>query len=69
MFKHDLLMSLFQICELLTEIPEPPGVLVTEGLGLGSLDRAVRVVEASLIIQTLIHSAEYGGLRFPFLEL
>ena len=31
-------------------------------LRLGSLDRAVRVVEASLSLQTLIHSAENRGL-------
>ena len=60
--EDDLQLFFLQACQLFTELPEPPGVLVTEGLGLWSLDRAVRVVEASLSLQTLIHSAENGGL-------
>ena len=60
--EDDLLLLLLEVCELFTEFPQPPGVLITEGLGLWSLDRAVRVVEASLSLQTLIHSTENGGL-------
>ena len=55
-------MLLLQSRQLFTELPEPLGVLVTEGLGLWSLDSAVRVVEASLSLQTLVHSAEDRGL-------
>ena len=53
---------MLQSCQLFTELPEPLGVLVTEGLGLWSLDSTVRVVEASLSLQTLVHSAEDRGL-------
>ena len=53
---------MLQSRQLFTELPEPLGVLVTEGLRLGSLDSTVRVVEASLSLQTLVHSAEDRGL-------
>ena len=53
---------MLQSRHLFTELPEPLGVLITEGLGLRSLDSAVRVVEASLSLQTLVHSAEDRGL-------
>ena len=49
-------------CELLAKVPQPPGVLVTQRLGLRGLGGAVRVVEAALRVQTLVHRAEDGGL-------
>ena len=55
-------MLLFQPSQLLTQVPEPLGVLVTKSLRLRSFDSTVRVIEASLIVQTLVHSAEDGGL-------
>ena len=50
-------------CQLFTEVPEPLGVLITQCLGLRSLDSAVRVVKPSLSVHTLVHSAEDRGLR------